>query len=335
MFVGRSWSVNTSVEVKVPSRELDLKLPLLVWSHDSNSTVGEVWLTETSGNRLTNGYFLASSDMSIQVSIIQSQNSKTSTEAVRTAVNAARTILEIADPGVKAITILSNQKLNQASSAVDRTIGQLFSSALEERLTEAFTIGRFFEAGKLSFESGVPTNEWRNLNTYAAFGQWRFELSAPKPSIFSPVTVCLTSKPEEGLPACKLPDAAKAEVLEGIDPHAVLAFKISADKTIGQFLAETSWYKSLTPMMSSTDATTKRATLNNICSATLDELAKLPLSPLDGQIVLKSLIDTTALLKTSDSNSESPACASAKALAFGRTDPNPAIEIKGADKIAQ
>ncbi|PWR25027.1 hypothetical protein DKG74_04465 [Zavarzinia aquatilis] len=291
---GRSWSVNLSVELKVPSRNLDLKLPLMVWSHGSNATVGEVWLTELSGSRLMNGHFLVSPDMAIQIGLVHTQASEVSTEAIRTAVNAARTILEIADPGVKAITILSDQKLNSASSAVDRTIGQLFSSSLEERLTNSYTVSRLLGNEPLTFESGVPGDEWRDGSSYRRVGTWSIRLSTPKPSIFSNVEYCGDGEHQDR--SCVADEAAATlAVMQNLDPFAVLATKVAAEKSIGEYLSEAPWYKTLFPLIKKAADLNQRDALGGMCAATLEEMAKLPLSPLDGKIVLWAVLKTSAL----------------------------------------
>lgn len=291
---GRSWSVNLSVEIKVPSRNIDLKLPLMVWSHGSNATVGEVWLTEVSGNRLMNSHFLASPDMAMQVGLIHTQANEVSTEAIRTAVNAARTILEVADPGVKAITILSNGKLKSASSAVDRTIGQLFSSSLEERLTNSYTVSRMLAKEPLTFESGVPGDEWRDGSSYRRVGTWSIRLSNPKPSIFSNVEYCGDDAAKDD--NCVADEvAATIAVMQGLDPFAVLATEVAAEKSIGEYLSEAPWYKTLFPLIKNAVDSNQREALGGICSATLQEIARLPLSPLDGKIVLWAVLKTSAL----------------------------------------
>lgn len=291
---GRSWSVNLSVEIKVASRNIDLKLPLMIWSHGSNATVGEVWLTEVSGYRLMNGHFLATPDMAMQVGLVHTQASEVSTEAIRTAVNAARTILEVADPGVKAITILSDEKLKSASSAVDRTIGQLFSSSIEERLTNSYTVSRMLAKKPLAFESGVPSDEWRDGSSYRRVGTWSIRLSTPKPSIFSNVEYCGDDAAEDD--DCVANEAAATiTVMQDLDPFAVLATKVAAEKSIGEYLSEAPWYKTLFPLIKNAADSNQREALGGVCSATLQEIARLPLSPLDGKIVLWAVLKTSAL----------------------------------------
>jgi hypothetical protein len=160
---------------------------------------------------------------------------------------------------------LTKDNIKAAAAEVDKGISKLQSDDLDETSSAHFHLSTWTLNSHATGEFRVPWDvsvaNNKVLDDMVRVGKWKIYLKCPRVSLFSERNICVGAKPpqanrgpnspEDGaaqFDAAKVFDpkkiwAQKKEVARELSNRKIINFKISTDKTIGEFAKAQSWYQ--------------------------------------------------------------------------------------------
>ncbi len=311
-FFGRDFSSILSAKVRVvgdnPDQNFDHVFPLASVSHDSNSEVGEAFVTDVSHARVDEPFFRVDPGMKIAVTFEYRQSEEISSNLVNTVLDVAREATELLTVQSTVLTKLTSASAERQAKVFDQALGALFSEELTERVLWEHEVRDWpGPENAISVRFDKP-REGNGSNTEFA-GLWSIHISCFKPSIFSDWQYCPGKQLSEQEVADKLQSSrdglwrcrncshtvsgATSNAFRNISPHMVLATKLSETTTIRDYLRSQDWFadgvaavaKAAGPPVVSNDRETVR-----FCARVKGEMVHLGLNHFDAAVVLHSVV---------------------------------------------
>ncbi len=313
LFIGRNFSSVLSAKVRIvgdnPDQNFDHVFPLASVSHDSNSEVGEAFVTDVSHTRVDEPFFRVDPGMKIAVTFEYRQSEEISSNVVNSVLDVAREATELLAVQSTIITKLTNASAERQAKVFDQALGALFSEELTERVQWEHEMRDWpGPENAISVRFDKP-REGNGSDTEFA-GHWSVHISCLKPSIFSDWQYCPgierelsdIDKSPDSLYRCRncshTVRGATWRAFREISPHMVLATKLSETTTIRDYLRSQDWFtegiaavakESAAAVQGAAVAESAARDTVRFCSRIKSEMVHLGLNHRDAAVVLHSI----------------------------------------------
>jgi hypothetical protein len=178
-----------NVSIRNPNSQINHQttMPLLTITHDSNSEVGEVFLTDVTDSLIDTPYFKVGPNSTISTQF-EIKTSKTITsKVVRLVLESINTLASVASPTSSLVTELNKDSVNNRAGRVDDVIGRLFSETVSETIRSERTINDWKPGSFFQVYLDNIMREMFDSKQVNRLGTWRVQLARPRPSMFSDV----------------------------------------------------------------------------------------------------------------------------------------------------
>jgi hypothetical protein len=277
-FWGKDWSATLNFKLRVAAPDLEATIPLVSFGHESNSKVGEVFVTELTRSAVRTPYFRVSPQSKLSVTTEYRNSKSVSSTVVRTALNIAREATQVVAPGASVLTTLSREGFRGQAQVFDTALNMMFAENTTERETSDFAL-RYWRPG-IAIQASLDSPVDSKSPSYK-IGVWQLKLSYPRPSTFSPVEVCGKTQ----APFCQdTPANARQAVMTSVSPAAILGYRIVPNTTIATYLAQQSWYAEEAGTL-----TRAGASAAGFCNRIVRALYDLGLNEFDGRLSARAV----------------------------------------------
>jgi hypothetical protein len=224
-----------NVSIRNPNSQINHQttMPLLTITHDSNSDVGEAFLTDVTDSMINTPYFKVgpSSTISTQFEI---KTSKTITsKVVRLVLESINTLASVASPTSPLVTKLNKDSVN--NRAVGDVIGRLFSETVSETIRSERTINDWKPGSHFQVYLDNIMREMFDSKQVNQLGTWTVQLAPPRPSMFSDVEYYCLEDLECG-------DSVRKAAFENLSASSVLNFQVATNVSLGDYLLGEDWF---------------------------------------------------------------------------------------------
>jgi hypothetical protein len=246
---GEHTSLNLMAKVAVGP--FGATVPLLTLDQVTNSTAGEAFTRLVSHQAQNFPFFLIRRDggnavVSVQFSV--KANDSVTSAAAGTMLSMAQNVAQFVSPESAVVTTLTQQSTKDVAATIDKAIGRLFTTSIDEEHLLDQDIGRWPPGGGATVALNIPGAEgdWSSASADKPVGTWTIRFAAPKPSIFSDITICDTGVPTAGVSCRANYVTAATDAERTVSPDEVLSFQlINGAQSLGMvatYLKQKDWY---------------------------------------------------------------------------------------------
>jgi hypothetical protein len=226
-----------NVSIRNPNTQINHQttMPLLTITHDSNSEVGEAFLTDVTDSLIDTPYFKVGPNSTISTQF-EIKTSKTITsKVVRLVLESINTLASVASPTSSLVTELNKDSVNNRAGRVDDVIGRLFSETISETIRGEGTIHDWKPGSYFQVHLDNIMREMFDSKQVNRFGTWTVELARPRPSMFSNVEYYCLENSECG-------DSVRQAAFENLSASSVLDFQVATNVSLGDYLLGEDWF---------------------------------------------------------------------------------------------
>lgn len=290
-----------SLTAKIGVGSFAATVPLVTIDHISNKTTGESFSRVIYHQAKNYPLFLVRRDGSnsiVSAQFIVKANDQSQFDAAGPALRLIQNVATLVAPPAAVLTTLTAQSTKNVAIALDQSIGQLFTTTIDEEQWVDDDIHTWGQRVSVTFKIPEGDSDW-TATPDRTIGTWHVGFDFPRPSIFSDYQICpaRTKLPHERCMStfAKAAAAVTAKVNNGqVSPEQVLSFHLLGNQpnvdTIKKYLLQQDWYQKEYSALSS--AKDKPGDLSkavaSFCRSIKETIVELGLNSLDAGIVVFS-----------------------------------------------
>lgn len=331
LLVGRDRSFISSIRIDMHDPDQTATIPLVAFGYQGKVGKGQSWTTDVINDDQSQPYFRIGPSTSATITVSAKSADDVEVRTTGVILNTLRSISAIVTPGGSLLTILNREPLNQASTAVDNALSDIWSKVKDERQISGRQLSEWYEGAGFLIEVDIPdyvkTERPKDAQeTKGPLGAkpeaitkrvYWLRLSCPRYSIFDPALACnnnrTTARPTQPDQAAGVTSryftTIAGPMSKRVTIQQILNFPLAQGKTLSQFLSDHAWYtqflrmgdpaKPATDSSVPTPANTKEQSRTDndyagLCSQIVDALYGVGLSSFDARIGLWATITGSA-----------------------------------------
>ncbi len=196
------------------------------------------------------------------------------------------------------VTTLSQQSTKDVAAAIDQAIdqaiGRLFTTNIDEEHLLDQDIGRWPPGGGATVALNIPgaESDWTSASADKPVGTWTIRFAAPKPSIFSDITICDTVVPTAGVCCRANYVTAATDAERAVSPGEVLSFQLingaQSLGTVATYLKQKDWYTAALSGFATTGGVST-GSVGQFCRSIKSSITDLNLNAVDAGIVTNAV----------------------------------------------
>lgn len=284
LLVGRDQSFISSIRIDMHDPDQTVTIPLVAFGYQGKVGKGQSWTTDVVNDDQSQPYFRIGPSTSATITVSAKSADDVEVRTTGVILGTLRSISAIVTPGGSLVTVLNREPLNQASTAVDNALSDIWSKVKDERQISGRQLSEWYEGAGFLVEVDIPdfvkTDATKDRNTAGGADAGKpgpvtkrvywLRLSCPRYSIFDPALACQKSNSDPaGQPT--QPDKASGVASDyfqsdiagligkRVSTQQILNFPLAQGKTLSQFLSDHPWYTQFLrmgdPVKSAEDAT--------------------------------------------------------------------------------
>ena len=295
-------TVTTLANIEIKDPELKVAVPLFSISHASGRDLGNTWVTNYTQSYVESPLFLIGSNTAMVVHLNAQVSKDLKSQAAASIIGAVTQAVQIAAPTSTLLTTLSKPEINNAASAIDTTISNMFSNDKSEDVE----LGRFADSwapgdqlvvtGCAPFVRLDGTRDERCSSLQDAssmdikVGQWTIGMRCPQISVFDSRDICTTASNQHLMTASEI-DTAQSQIATSVRNSDILKFPLSSQVSIMAFAQTQDWYTNfLKSQKTDSDAA-------SFCASAMGGTSSFVangLSVFDSALALRAIIETAS-----------------------------------------
>ena len=266
LVLGRNRSFVGSVKIEMHDPDQSFVIPLAAFGYQGKVGKAQSWTTDIVSDDQSQPFFRIGASTSATVSVSAKSADDVEVRASSVILSTLRSITTIVSPGGSLLTTLNRGPLNQASTAIDNALSNIWSQVIEEHQISGRQLSEWYEKSGFLIEVDVPDY----VKTRSADGKpmpsikriYRLQLSCPRYSIFDPKPACngtsslnQPTQDDKRIGGQDVPDGQTSigyntkAFLDAVKPlrarvsaEQILNYPLAQGKTIAQFLSDHAWY---------------------------------------------------------------------------------------------
>lgn len=331
LLVGRDQSFISAVRIDMHDPDQTVTIPLVAFGYQGKVGKGQSWTTDVVNDDQSQPYFRIGPSTSATITLSAKSADDVEVRTTGVILGTLRSISAIVTPGGSLVTILNREPLNQASTAVDNALSDIWSKVKDERQISGRQLSEWYEGAGFLIEVDIPdyvktdATKDRAVAGGADSGKpgpvtkrvYWLRLSCPRYSIFDPALACQRSNADpagqptqpdkaSGVTSDYFQNEIAGSISKRVSTQQILNFPLAQGKTLSQFLSDHAWYTQFLRMgdavKSAEDATgtlvaapKQQSRSNNdyagLCSQIVDALYSVGLSTFDAKLGLWATIN--------------------------------------------
>ncbi|MBV8978497.1 MAG: hypothetical protein JOZ13_14085 [Alphaproteobacteria bacterium] len=301
LFESETDTVTTLANVEIRNPALNIAIPLFSVSHASGRDLGNTWVTNFTQSNVESPLFLIGPNTALIIHLKAQASQDLKSQAAASVIGAVTQAVQIAAPTSQLLTTLSKPEVNNAATAIDTTISNLYS----KEKSEDVEIGRFADSwrpgnkivlsGCAPFvkvdgpvDGNIKCTDIADVTTVdVQVGTWILIMRCPQVSAFDSQNVCKHS--DQVMSDTEIKAAQKA-VADRVSNGFILQYALSSQTTVQSFVQSQSWYTAYV-----NSSTKNEDAMASFCGNAMSGTTSLPangLSDFDAALVLRAIIDT-------------------------------------------
>ncbi|WP_066810494.1 hypothetical protein [Sphingomonas asaccharolytica] len=267
LLVGRDQSFISSIRIDMHDPDQTVTIPLVAFGYQGKVGKGQSWTTDVVNDDQSQPYFRVGPSTSATITVSAKSADDVEVRTTSVILGTLRSISAIVTPGGSLVTVLNREPLNQASTAVDNALSDIWSKVKDERQISGRQLSEWYEGAGFLVEVDIPAyvktdaTKDRDVAGGADTGKpgpvtkrvYWLRLSCPRYSIFDPALACQRSNSDpagqptqpdkaSGVTSDYFQNKIAASISKRVSTQQILNFPLAQGKTLSQFLSDHAWY---------------------------------------------------------------------------------------------